>query len=450
MTIAAIATGPGRGALGVLRISGPRSLWLLENLVHPVGPAQSAHGSSEVLSFKKNPRRLILGLLQSEGHVIDEVLAVYFPGPASFTGEDCAEITLHGNPILLRKALGVLVSCEGVRVAKPGEFTSRAFRNGKFDLTRAESISQLIDAKSDYEVAAARELQGGELARRMSRLRSTLIGLKAESEAEIDFSTEDLTFESREARKGRILALIEEIDWLLARGAATGRIREGVSVVLVGVPNAGKSSLLNRLLGYDRAIVTETPGTTRDTLSEELQIAGIPVRLVDTAGIRETNDEIEREGVRRSLKELEAGTIVLHVVDAITHALAPADFAANVIHVLNKVDARRASESIPEAWIPISCKTGEGIERLEEEIRNRILVEPESRDPLLLLDRHRFHLAKMRAALQKILDLWAQGAPDEIAALEIGEVLEHAGSITGEITTEEILGRIFSVFCVGK
>lgn len=444
MTIAAIATGPGRGALGVLRISGPRSLWLLETLVRP------ALHPEEVLAFREHPRRLFLGSLQSEGQTIDEVLAVFFPAPASFTGDDCAEITLHGNPLLLRKALAVITACEGVRVAKPGEFTSRAFRSGKLDLTRAESIAQLIEAKSDYELAAARELQGGELARRMSRLRSTLIGLKAESEAEIDFSTEDLTFETREARKGRILSLLEELDWLLARGAATGRIREGVSVVLVGVPNAGKSSLLNRLLGYDRAIVTETPGTTRDTLSEELQIAGIPVRLVDTAGIRETNDAIEKEGVRRSLKEMEAGTIVLHVVDATAPLLAPAEFANNVIHVMNKVDALPADAGTPEGWIPVSCKTGEGIGFLEEEIRNRVLLEPESRDPLLLLDRHRFHLAKMRTCLARILDLWAQKAPDEISALEINEVLEHAGSITGEITTEEILGRIFSVFCVGK
>ncbi len=445
MTIAAIATGPERSALGVIRISGPRSLWLLENLIRPPSDAR------KVLSFKQNPRKLILGILRTEaGEIVDEVLAVYFPGPASFTGEDSAEITLHGNPVLLRQAMEAFTKIDGVRPAKPGEFTSRSFKNGRMDLTRAESVLQLIEARSDYEVAAARELHGGELARRMSRLRSALIGLKAESEAEIDFSTEDLTFESRKERITRISSLVKEIDWLLARGAATGRIREGISVVLVGVPNAGKSSLLNRLLGYDRAIVTEIPGTTRDTLSEVLQIAGIPVRLVDTAGIRETTDVVEREGVRRSLAELEAGTIVLHVVDASAPILAPAEFADNVIHVLNKIDVRQPGLETPPGWIEVSCKSGEGVERLEQEIRSRVLVEPESRDPLLLLDRHRFHLNRMKGSLLKVVELWAQSAPDEIAALEIDEVLEHAGSITGEISTEEILGRIFSVFCVGK
>lgn len=445
MTIAAIATGQIRSALGVIRISGPRSLWLLQNLVRPADAAE------RILPFETNPRKLFYGTLRTpDGQPVDEVLAVFFPGPRSFTGEDSAEITLHGNPVLLRQAMDGITSIEGVRPAKPGEFTSRAFKNGRMDLTRAESVLQLIEARSDYEAAAARNLHGGELSRRMSRLRSALIGLKAESEAEIDFSTEDLTFESRQERITRIGDLTKEIEWLLARGAATGRVREGVSVVLVGVPNAGKSSLLNRLLGYDRAIVTEVAGTTRDTLSEVLQIAGIPVRLVDTAGIRDTTDAVEREGVRRTLAEMQAGTIVLHVVDASLPVQAPAEFADNVIHVLNKTDVRRPGTAAPPEWIEVSCKTGEGLDRLEEEIRRRVLVEPESRDPLLLLDRHRFHLRRMKESLERVVELWNRGAPDEIAALEINDVIEHAGSISGEISTEEILGRIFSVFCVGK
>lgn len=442
MTIAAIATGPARGALGVLRISGEKALQILE--------ARVRHVDGSSLPFAEKPRRLLFGrLLDEKGAMIDEVLGVYFPGPNSFTGEDSAEITLHGNPVLLRQALHSLLLIEGLRLAEPGEFTSRAFRSGRLDLTRAEAIAGLIEAKSEYELSAARKLLGGELVTALSRLRSELIGLKAESEAEIDFSTEDLTFESRGVRKNRVLQMIEKIESLQSRGRATGQVREGITVVLVGVPNAGKSSLLNRLLGYDRAIVSAAPGTTRDTLAEELQIAGMPVRLVDTAGIRETSDEAEEQGVRRARSEAESGTIVIHVVDAQKRESAPLDLADNVIHVLNKTDLV-PDIAIPSGWVGVSSKTGAGLTELETLIRARILAAPEARDPLLLLDRHKYHLLKMSEALNRLLALWDGSAPDEIAALEIDETLDHAGRITGEISTEEILGRIFSVFCVGK
>lgn len=442
MTIAAIATYPGHAALGTIRVSGPGTLDILSRFV--VAP------DLKPIPFSNQPRHSFFAKFMDANVLVDEVVAVYFKGPHSYTGEDSAEITFHGNPILLKSALRLLVE-SGIRLAEPGEFTSRAFRNGRLDLTRAESVKRLIEAKSEYELSAARAIYGGELSRRMSILRSAMIGLKAETEAEVDFSTEDLTFQSREERRARVMGLIGELDSLLARGSATGRIREGISIAIVGVPNAGKSSLLNRLLGYDRAIVTEVAGTTRDTLSEELQIAGIPVRLVDTAGIRETNDIVEREGVRRSQRELEESTLVIHVIDGSRESYASIveSDRENVIHVINKADRLHPGAN-PGSAIQVSCLTGAGMDHVEEAIRDRVLERPESRDPILLEERHRFHLLAMKATLTKIMELWQQNAPDEITALEIDDVIDHIGSITGRISNEEILGRIFSTFCVGK
>lgn len=443
MTIVAIATYPGRSALGTVRISGPETLKLLNQLLRP---------RKKPFEFEKNPRVITLcDLVDVANNHIDEAMAVFYAAPASYTGEDSAEITLHGNPLILRETVQALCQA-GARPAEPGEFTSRAFRNGRMDLTKAESVVRLIEARSEYELGAARKLMGGELSTTMSKFRSAVIGLKAETEAEVDFSTEDLTFESLDKRKGRVRTMITEIDSILARARATGRIREGISVALVGAPNAGKSSLLNRIVGYDRAIVTEIPGTTRDTLSEELQIGGIPVRFVDTAGIRSTDDPVEREGVRRSIREMEASTIVLHIVDGSRPAYdLEADVTRpNVIHILNKVDQRHAEARSQADWIEISCRTGQGLAELNQAVRDMVLQEPESRDPILLEDRHRFHFERIKGALEKILELWERRAPDEIVAVELDEILEHTGRMTGKISTEEVLGRIFSTFCVGK
>ena len=461
-TIVAVATGTGNAAIGVVRISGSRTAALLELLCR-IGSSES------VPDFRSRPRQALLcSILDRDGDPIDTGLVTYFPAPASYTGEDVAELALHGNNLLLRRCVDALVSPHGpagspplARPAEPGEFTRRAFLNGKLDLSQAEAVRRIIEAKSEYELRAGRRLLTGQLSRLVSRFRSALISLKAETEAEVDFSTEDLTFESRTERLERVRALVGEIEGILERAAGTTRAASGFQIALMGVPNAGKSSLLNQMLGWERAIVSDVPGTTRDYLAEEIQFEGVSVRFVDTAGLRDTNDSVEAEGVRRSHSEIQRSQIVLHVIDGARPAYQLPELPPGkgdplaVFFVINKSDALNAN-----AWRPspdeknrtlsVSCLTGDGLPVLRDGIKSTIASSVGSTDPLLLEDRHRFHFEATRAALENVVRLMGEEAPAEIIALEIDTALHHTGAITGRITEEEILGRIFSTFCVGK
>ncbi|MBI3394377.1 MAG: 50S ribosome-binding GTPase, partial [Spirochaetia bacterium] len=271
-----------------------------------------------------------------------------------------------------------------------------------------------------------------------------------------DFSDEDLTYETREVRVKKVRDLLSEIDAIMNQSRITSRLAEGVQVALGGVPNAGKSSLLNRILGWDRAIVSAVPGTTRDFVAEEFQIDGISVRLVDTAGMRETLDEVEREGVHRSRKEIGRSQIVLHVVDGSVPAYAEPDFRAQgtIIEVVNKKDilhpSRREGLGVPAGSVLVSCATGEGLDDLHARIHQEIFSGAGSADGLLLEDRQRFHFLRTGEALRRVLELWDERAPDEVTAIELDRALHHCGEITGQITNEEVLGRIFSMFCIGK
>ncbi len=346
----------------------------------------------------------------------------------------------------------------GARPADPGEFTRRAFLNGKLDLPQAEAVRRIIEAKSQFELRASQKLLAGELSRLVSRFRSTIISLKAETEAEVDFATEDLTFETKAERISRIVALEAEIAKIVERAAGTTRAASGFQIALMGVPNAGKSSLLNRMLGWDRAIVSDIPGTTRDYLAEEIELDGVTVRFVDTAGLRATTNQVEAEGVRRSESEIKRSRLVLHVIDGARPAypLPPVPETASdpaLLYVLNKKDAL-----VPDAWAPgsgmdtvvISCATGDGLDLLREKIRGHLFASINLTDPLLLEERHRFHFLECRSALNRAHQLLTDNAPAEIVALEIDTALRHTGEVTGRITDEEILGRIFSMFCVGK
>lgn len=459
-TIAALSTAPGRGAIAVVRISGPATAEAVRRFC-------ITKGSSAI----ERPRVMTRVIVRSDDGFIDDGLAVYFPGPHSYTGEDCAEIFLHGSPLIVRRLLTELSEKLGIRPALPGEFTRRAFQNGRMDLTTAESVRRIIDARSQYELQGAQRLYSGELKRSIARFRSALMNLKAETEAEVDFSDEDLTFESKDARRRRVDDLLQQIDDILARSGAAQRMSEGFRIALIGATNAGKSSLLNRLLGWDRSIVSDVHGTTRDYVSEDVELGEFRVRFIDTAGLRLTEDSIEREGIRRSFEEMKRSQLILHLIDgsrenieineALEYELSQSTESKKIIHILNKIDILHERAQHDTYFdgirrygnfelIRISCKTGEGVDVLRRRIIAYLEDEPGGLDPFLLEERHRHHFQAMREALQRLLSLWSAGAPDEICALEIDTALENAAAITGEITTEDILGRIFSVFCVGK
>lgn len=451
-TIIALSTPPGRAALCTVRLSGPDVVKFMENYCFRIrGNIPMTGISADSVESRKAVR---FALCDQTGGFIDEGIFVFYRGPSSFTGEDCLEITLHGNPIIARKTIR-LASELSIRPALPGEFSRRAFQNGKMDLTKAESVRHLIDARSEYELAAARKLYSGGLLQEMNRMRSALIGLKAEQEAEVDFSTEDLTYESRENRLAKLTQIREEIQSLIRKGSGVMRASSGFQAALVGVPNAGKSSLLNRMLGWDRSIVSETAGTTRDSVAEEIELGAFRLRFVDTAGIRKSEDKIEQEGVRRSHGEMRRSGLILHVIDSLNPApdeinLEPYHHAT-VFEIWNKSDRVKPSASYesPYRKFFVSCLTGEGIEELKQAVIKWMEFDLPAEDPMLLESRHIFHLEEIINSLNRCEELWFQ-APDEIIAIELDDALKHAGEITGTITHEEVLGRIFSVFCVGK
>ena len=397
----------------------------------------------------------------SELTILDDGLFTFFQGPASYTGEDMLEVSLHGNPVIVRHFILSVCDALHIRPANPGEFTRRAFQNEKLDLLAAEGVRSIIDARSVFELHASRKLYDGELTRMISRFRSALIHLKAETEAEVDFSTEDLTFESREETIERVHDLRRRIADILERSRSAARLSDGMQVALSGIPNAGKSSLLNQILGWERSIVSEIEGTTRDFVSEEIELGGIPVRFVDTAGLRESEDLVEKEGVRRSQQQMEKSLLIFHVCDLNREPYPEPVFPGRPVwHILNKADL--ATEARMKAWkselsmkaadriYPISCKSGEGLNTLRNALADYLKDETESVDPFYLEERHRYHFQQMDGALVRLLELWKNDAPAEICALELDSALHHCGELTGNISTEEVLGRIFSVFCVGK
>ncbi len=457
-TIIAVATAPGRGAVGLVRISGPNALSIIEKFCRRANVPGSLDGppteAGDAPPFARSPRKQFFCKISDASDAdLDTGLVVYFPGPHSYTGENTAELSLHGNRLLLRDFVRAVTDSGLARPADAGEFTRRAFLHGKMDLAQAEAVRRIVDARSEFELKSGRRALAGELSRMVSRFRSALIGLKAETEAEVDFSDEDLTFESREKRRLRVESLLGEIEKIVEGGQAALRLADGFQIALAGVPNAGKSSLLNRMLGWDRSIVSETPGTTRDYVTEEFQIDGVSVRLVDTAGLRATEDSVEEEGVRRSKKEIHRSEIVLHVIDGSRPDYAePFEARPNVIDVVNKSDQLHADSAwkrLKGSGVLVSCVTGRGFDELRNTI-HKMMFAGVSHEPMLLEERQRYHFLKIRDALRAVLSLWNDRAPDEITALEIDRALEHCGEITGRISTEEILGRIFSLFCVGK
>ncbi len=443
-TIAAISTPPGTGAVALVRMSGPDAKDIAARCF--AGRAAAGWG----------PRRQHYGRIVGEdGRTVDEGLLTWFPGPGSFTGEDVVEIACHGGPLVTRRVYEALLEA-GAEPAAPGEFSQRAFLNGRLDLTQAEAIMDLISARTDLALKAAGEQLAGRLGTEVEAVRQDLVGLLAHLEAWIDFPEEDIEPDALSDLVGRIDRLLARLDSLLST-AAQGRIlREGLRTVICGPPNAGKSSLLNALLGYDRAIVSERAGTTRDTIEEFVNLGGIPLRLIDTAGIRETGEAVEREGVERSRTQIAGAELVLLVVDAAADAAAASAVelpdGVRTVRILNKSDLPRHPDWADAEGIPVSCRDDASVAALRERLHG-ILVEGTGLATANLTSinaRHQHCLKRARADLEAARSSLASGASPEFAAADARAALGAVGEVVGRTDIEEILGEIFSSFCIGK
>ena len=454
-TIAAVATGPARTAIGIIRLSGPEAISAVSALFTP------ARGGS--LSDCQS-RALIFGNLHDrDGTVIDQALATISRGPNSYTGEDTAELQCHGSPTVLSMALEALYSL-GVRPAKAGEFTRRAFLNGRMDLTQAEAVIDLIDADTAASVRQAAGQLGGALSRRISAIYDNLIDLMAHFHAVLDYPDEDIDPMEAQDIANSLTKGQDELRSLLATYQKGRFLTQGIPCAIVGRPNAGKSSLLNALLGYDRAIVTPIPGTTRDTIEERLRLGNVVLRLIDTAGLRDTDDTVERIGVERSRTAVEGAELVLVVLDVHQginaedeEALKLGLSAPRCIVVSNKCDLPNDQpvpflnlpESVP--LVEISALTGEGLDQLELAIENLFAGdEPAQAGELLTNTRQAEAATRALAALERAADaLLLQVTPDAVLT-DVEEALAALGELTGRTVREDIVGRIFERFCVGK
>jgi tRNA modification GTPase len=442
-TIAAISTPAGEGAIALVRISGHDAVLIAD----------------KIFRGKESPSRFIshvqhLGAIVTEsGGLIDEVMMSIHRAPTSYTGEDVVEITCHGGMLVTAKVLEACLR-EGARGARPGEFTERAFLNGKMDLTQAEAVIDLIRARTDLALRSATEQLEGKLGQKIENIRRALVDLLAHIEASIDFSEEGIAPDQGDELRKRLQSVREQIAVLLS-SADEGRIlREGVRVVIYGATNAGKSSLLNRLLGYERVIVSEAHGTTRDTIEETVNLRGVPVRLLDTAGLRTSRSEIERKGIARTERSLQNADLRLHIIDR--SAPRPAHFAksagnGNEMVVLNKAD-------LPEhdAWknydaLRISCATGDGLNTLESEILSRIgkqNLRPEN--ALAINLRHRDCLRRALEACDRANKTMEDALTPEYIALDLNDALRAVGEVVGTVGVEQILDSVFGQFCIGK
>lgn len=438
-TIAALATPWGEGAVAMIRISGPEAVPAADNIF------------AGRLRLADTPvGRVMRGAIKHAGRVIDEVLVTVFRAPKSYTGEDVVEISGHGGPVVADEVLRAVFAA-GARPAEPGEFTRRAFLNGKMDLTQAEAVMDLISARGEAAAKAALSQLSGRLGREIEQLRSATMTALAHLEAFIDFPEEGIDPESGRALLGRVDVLSASIDRLLGTADQGRMLREGVRLVIHGRPNAGKSSLLNLLLGYDRAMVSEIPGTTRDTIEENLTLRGIPFRVIDTAGLRETTDDpLEREGMRRTREHLAAADIALHVIDAAERPEMPSA-NGNEIVVLNKIDLVAEAE-IPAGVVPLCCLDARGLDKLVDAlVEHTKFASYDKREEAVAINaRHQDCLRRAKKSLAASRASLECGDAPEFTALELREALVAIGEITGGSDADDVLGEIFRNFCIGK
>jgi tRNA modification GTPase len=442
-TIAAISTPTGEGAIALVRISGAQAIAVADKIFR--GQTKPSRFESHVQHFGE--------IIDDTQQRIDEVMMSIHRAPASYTGEDVVEISCHGGMLVTARVLATCLRA-GARAARPGEFTERAFLNGKMDLTQAEAVIDLIRAKTDLALRSATEQLEGKLGQRITQIRDELISLIANLEASIDFPEEGIAPDEGEKLQGRLNSVREKMSILLAT-AEQGRIlREGVRVVIYGMTNAGKSSLLNRLLGYDRVIVSPTHGTTRDTIEEVVNLGGMPVRLLDTAGLRPVEDEVEREGIVRTEKSLQTADLRLHIADR--NVSKPPDFEIHggngaEILLLNKSDLPEHPDWKDHPALRISCLTGEGLPEVEKEIVARVTGENLLAESMVAINlRHRDCLRRALEACDRAAKTISDGLSPEYVAVDLKAAQSALGEILGNAGVEEILDSVFSQFCIGK
>jgi tRNA modification GTPase len=478
-TIAAIATPVGEAGLAVIRISGPGALAVADRCFKPAGKGspEPSGAATHTIHF---------GHIVRKGQPVDEVLLAVMRAPRTFTREDVVEVTSHGGILPAKMVLDTVLE-NGARLAEPGEFTRRAFLNGRIDLAQAEAVTDLIHARTELALRAANEQLAGKLSQRTNQLRDEMVETLAHVEAHIDFPEEDIAPNTRQQLIGRLESAVRFMDELL-RTANEGQIlRRGIRAAIIGRPNVGKSSLLNQLLGRDRAIVSAIPGTTRDTIEETANIRGLPVVFVDTAGLRQARDEIEIEGIQRSRRALDQAEIVLHVFDASGPLAAMDDqlkesAGKKRILVLNKIDllpgskagaittasaacaletpSMAADETGPQNFVAhatehsaeVSCLTGQGIEALKDAIKELVWSGEIKAEMLevMINSRHQEALSRARAASVRTVEALRSDQTLELVALDLRIAVNAVGEIVGKTTTEDLLDMIFSRFCIGK
>ena len=448
-TIVAIATPPGRGGIGVIRVSGPASIDI----------------ANKVLGSVPEPRRAYYGpFSDTDGNVLDEGIALLFKQPNSFTGEDVLELQGHGGPVVLDMIIQQLVGL-GCRMARPGEFSERAFLNDKIDLTQAEAIADLIDCSTQQAARSALNSLQGSFSSLIDELIEQLIDLRCFLEASIDFPDEALDLLADDNISPRIRVIQQQLDSTLAQTKQGTLLKEGIQVVIIGKPNAGKSSLLNCLSGSSRAIVTDIEGTTRDILEEQINIDGLPIKFIDTAGLRDPKDPVEAEGIRRAMERLEVADCVLLLEDATAQQHAEIDekyysrlpVAIPIIRLVNKVDLTGATPGLlptstdqPYPTLQISAKANLGIDSLKKYLKEIVGFNNTSESTFTARRRHLESLLSARSILDNALNQWLSSNAEELLAEDMRAAQKSLETITGRFSNEDLLDVVFSGFCIGK
>ncbi len=437
-TIVAQATASGRAGIAIVRVSGP-------------GVRKIAQ---EISGFIPEPRKATyVSFLDSAGAAIDEGIALLFPAPNSFTGEDVLELQGHGSPAVIHGLIQRILEL-GARLARPGEFSERAFLNDKLDLAQAEAIADLINASSEQAARSALRSLQGEFSKKINFLVESLVRLRMYIEAAIDFAEEEIDFLADKQIKLDLISIIQEIEIIQASATQGNLLRDGITVVIAGKPNVGKSSLLNQISGKDSAIVTDIPGTTRDLLREHIVLDGMPMHIVDTAGLRDSVDVVEQEGIRRAHAEMANADVVLFITDATQQEVIDVPKQATVITVRNKIDLINEQAQIKnkqgEIIISLSAKYGTGVDLLKQQIKACVGLAASSEGLFSARRRHLDALARARNFLQAGLQQLEDHRAGELLADDLHQAQQALNEITGAFSADDLLGRIFSSFCVGK